>query len=58
MADPRMLTRCTATTEVQIGNQVLQTPRCERRNEHEGPHAAGVLDSDDNPITHRWSDRG
>ena len=58
MADPRMLTRCTATTEAQIGNQVPQTRQCDRMNEHEGQHAAGVLDSDDNPITYHWSDRG
>ena len=39
-----------------IGNQAEQRPRCEARHGHDGPHSAGVLDSDDNPITVRWRD--
>ena len=39
-----------------IGNQAEQRPRCEARHGHDGPHRAGVLDSDDNPITVRWRD--
>ena len=49
--------RCCAERQpLWIGNQAEQRPRCEARHGHDGPHRAGVLDSDDNPITVRWRD--
>ena len=40
---------------VYIGNQSPQQVNCQSRSGHDGPHAAGVLDSDDNPIIERWT---
>lgn len=40
---------------VYIGSQRPQWVSCEDRAGHDGPHRAGVLDSDDNPITERWT---
>ena len=59
-AEEEMVTdyqRCGAERQpLRIGNQAEQRPRCEARHGHDGPHRAGVLDSDDNPITVRWRD--
>ena len=54
MTDPQL---CGAQrVPLRIGNQSEQRPRCEARTGHDGPHRAGALDSDGNPITVRWRD--
>ncbi|ROR97823.1 hypothetical protein EDD28_2432 [Salana multivorans] len=39
---------------IRVGAQVEQAPTCHLPAGHDGPHAAVILDSDDNPITERW----
>lgn len=48
---------CSASRDVQIGNQTPMTVSCMRDPGHEGQHKGITLDSDDNAITYTWSDR-